>query len=81
MPQRSPEHDPSGRAIRDPSLGTRAEPLLDRDGPETREHAIERWYFGEHDHDAWRDRWLEGLLLDMGAGTGRDALYYGETQW
>ncbi|AUX09067.1 SAM-dependent methyltransferase [Halalkaliarchaeum desulfuricum] len=70
------ERDPYGRAIRDHYLGTREEPLLDRDGPETREHAIERWYFGEHDPDAWRDRWLREPVLDLGAGVGRDALYY-----
>lgn len=70
--------DPFGRAIRDHYLGEREEPLLDRDGDKTREHAIEEWYFGEHDPEAWRDRWLEGPLLDMGAGVGRDALYYQE---
>ncbi|WP_254864741.1 class I SAM-dependent methyltransferase [Halovivax gelatinilyticus] len=70
--------DPFGRAIRDHYLGSREEPLIDRDGDETREHAIERWYFGEHDEDAWRDAWMEGPLLDIGAGAGRDALYYQE---
>ncbi|WP_248908886.1 class I SAM-dependent methyltransferase [Halocatena marina] len=70
--------DPFGRAIRDHYLGNRDEPLIDRDGDETREHSIEQWYFGEHDEDAWRDSWMEGPLLDMGAGAGRDALYYQE---
>jgi len=68
--------DPFGRAIRDHYLGCRDEPLIDRDGDETREHSIEQWYFGEHSEDAWRDSWMEGPLLDMGAGVGRDALYY-----
>ncbi|MFB6194106.1 MAG: class I SAM-dependent methyltransferase [Halobaculum sp.] len=72
--------DPFGRAIRDHYRGERDAPLIDRDGDETREHAIERWYFGEHPDDAWRDSWLEGPLLDMGAGVGRDALYY-QTQF
>jgi hypothetical protein len=70
--------DPFGRAIRDHYLGERTEPLVDRDGDESREHAIEEWYFGTHDADAWRDQFLSGPLLDMGAGTGRDALYYQE---
>ncbi len=71
-------HDPFGRAVRDHYRGERTAPLLDRDGEETREHAIEEWYFGDHDEDAWRDAWLQGPLLDMGAGAGRDSLYYQE---
>ncbi|MFW5950149.1 MAG: class I SAM-dependent methyltransferase [archaeon] len=70
--------DPFGRAIHDHYLGNRDAPLIDRDGDETREHSIEKWYFGKHDEDAWRDSWMEGPLLDMGAGAGRDALYYQE---
>lgn len=72
--------DPYGRAIRDHYLGVREEPLIDRDGATTREHRIEHWYFGEHAAGAWRDQFLDGPLLDMGAGAGRDALYY-QTQF
>lgn len=68
--------DPFGRAIRDYYKGNQEEPLIDRDGEQTREHAIERWYFGEHEHGAWRDSWMQGPLLDVGAGVGRDALFY-----
>lgn len=70
--------DPFGRAIRDHYLGNRDAPLIDRDGDESREHSIERWYFGEHEEGAWRDSWMKGPLLDIGAGAGRDALYYQE---
>lgn len=70
--------DPFGRAVRDHYLGVRNAPLVDRDGDEVREHSIEKWYFGAHDADSWRDSWMEGPLLDMGAGAGRDALYYQE---
>lgn len=67
--------DPFGRAIRDHYLSEREEPLIDRDGEETREHAIERWYFGEYEPDEWFDSLIDGPFLDMGAGVGRDTLY------
>lgn len=70
--------DPFGRAIRDHYLGDRDQPLIDRDGGESREHSIEKWYFGTHREGAWRDTWMSGPLLDLGAGVGRDALYYQE---
>lgn len=70
--------DPFGRAIRDHYLGERDEPLIDRDGDRTREHAIERFYFGAHEPTEWFDSLVEGPVLDMGAGVGRDALYFQE---
>lgn len=70
--------DPFGRAIRDHYLGERTEPLIDRDGDETREHAIERWYFDGFEGDEHLESWLHGPLLDMGAGVGRHALYFQE---
>lgn len=68
--------DPFGRAIRDHYLGEREEPLIDRDGEDRREHSIEGYYFGDHEEDAWRDTWMDGPLIDLGAGAGRDTLYY-----
>jgi hypothetical protein len=68
--------DPFGRALRDHHLGEREAPLVDRDGSRTREQPIERWYFDEFDGDPFLDAWLDGPLLDMGAGVGRQALYY-----
>ncbi|MFB6112427.1 MAG: class I SAM-dependent methyltransferase [Halobacteriaceae archaeon] len=70
--------DPFGRAIRDHYHGERSEPLIDRDGGETRKHAIQRWYFDPFEGDQFLDTWLEGPLLDMGAGAGRLALYFQE---
>lgn len=70
--------DPFGRAIRDHYLGEREEALIDRDGDETREHEIEQWYFGAYQRDEWFESWLDGPLLDMGAGVGRDTLYFQE---
>lgn len=73
----APGHpDPLGRAVRDHHRGERTAPLVDRDGDRRREHRIEAWYLGRHDPDAWRDRYLEGPLVDLGAGAGRDARYY-----
>lgn len=72
--------DPYGRAIRDHYLGNQDAPLFDRDGAATRNHPIEKYYFGEvtgeSDRQQWRDTWLDGPLLDMGAGAGSQALYW-----
>jgi SAM-dependent methyltransferase len=74
--------DPLGRAIRDYHRGKQDEPLIDRDGVETREQPIEQFYFGEFDPESqrgeWLTSWVAGPLLDIGAGAGRDALYFQE---
>ncbi|WP_158057315.1 methyltransferase domain-containing protein [Halorussus halophilus] len=70
--------NPYGRAIRDFHVGEQTEPLLDICGEETREHPIERFYFGEYSGDDWLESWLEGPLLDVGAGVGQHALYFQE---
>ncbi|WP_418279889.1 class I SAM-dependent methyltransferase [Halorubrum sp. DTA98] len=73
--------DAFGRAIRDHHRGERTEPLLHRDGGDTTEHPIEAFYFSEFDPDAddgWLTSWLRGPLVDLGAGTGRHALYFQE---
>lgn len=72
--------DPFGRALRDHHLGTRSEPHLQFADGEPLEHPIEAFYFGEFaplsDRGAFRERWLDGPMLDIGAGVGRDALYF-----
>ncbi|WP_135851577.1 methyltransferase domain-containing protein [Halorussus salinus] len=74
--------DPFGRAVRDHSRGERDEPLIQRDGEETREHPIEQFYFteftAESDPGRWLESYLDGPLLDLGAGAGRHALYFQE---
>lgn len=70
--------DPFGRAILDHHRGEREEPLVDRDGDETREHDIEGYYFGHHEPEDWFEPRVDGPLLDIGAGAGRDALYFQE---
>lgn len=72
--------DPYGRAIRDFYHDEQEEPLLERDGSETVEHPIEPFYFtkvtAENEGVKWAESWLNGPLLDMGAGVGRHTLYY-----
>ncbi|MDY6764673.1 MAG: class I SAM-dependent methyltransferase [Halobacteria archaeon] len=74
--------DPFGRAIRDHHLGEQDEALLQRDGEEVQEHPIERFYFGEYTGEGevgeWFEKWLDGPLLDIGAGVGRHSLYFQE---
>lgn len=72
------EPDPFGRAIRDHYRGERDEPLIDRVCTATRDHEIVRWYFGEYRPDDWLESRVAGPLLDMGAGVGRDVLYFQE---
>lgn len=70
--------DPYGRAIRDHYLGERDEPLIDRDGNDTREHAIQDWYFEPFGGDSFLESWLDGPLIELGAGAGRLSLYFQE---
>lgn len=78
----SPAPDAFGRAIRDHHCGERTEPLLHSDGAETTEHPIESFYFTPFDTSVGTNAWLvshvHGPLLDVGAGTGRHALYFQE---
>ncbi|MFC5135030.1 MULTISPECIES: class I SAM-dependent methyltransferase [Haloferacaceae] len=77
---RSSAPDAFGRAIRDHHRGERTEPLLHSDGAETTEHPIESFYFTPFDPSVGTNAWLvshlQGPLLDVGAGTGRHALYF-----
>ncbi|WP_157884822.1 class I SAM-dependent methyltransferase [Halorubrum aethiopicum] len=72
--------DAFGRAIRDHHRGERTEPLLHSDGAETVEHPVESFYFTPFDPEVGTNGWLgshlQGPLLDVGAGTGRHALYF-----
>lgn len=72
--------DPYGRAIRDHYFGEQDRPLLERYDDEVDEHSqVEALYFSEFTAESdgeWVASWLDGPLLDMGAGTGRHALYF-----
>lgn len=72
--------DAFGRALRDHHRGDRDEPLRQRDGERVVDHPVEEFYFGAFDPSdpahAWIESHLSGPLVDLGAGVGRDALYF-----
>jgi len=71
--------DPFARALRDHHRGERDAPLLVHSDDESRVHPVETFYFGDSaDDDAlpWIESWIDGPLLDIGAGVGRDARYF-----
>lgn len=69
---------PFARAIHDAHFDERRGPLLAHDGEETEEHSLDHYFseFSVEEHGAWPESWLDGPLLDMGAGAGRHALAY-----
>lgn len=74
--------DPFVQALRDEYLDQRRGPLVSRRGDQTRERSVGDLYFGDFtadgDSGAWLESWLDGPLLDMGAGIGRHSLYFQE---
>lgn len=72
---------PFAQAIYDAHFGEQRGPLLAHDGDETEEHSLDH-YFAEFSpeagHGAWLESWLNGPMLDMGAGAGRHARYFQE---
>ncbi len=76
----SVEPDAFGQAVYDHYRGEQAGPLWQCDGPERREHPIEAFYFEPYDPESYRGAWIDshlsGPLIDIGAGAGRDTLYF-----
>jgi hypothetical protein len=71
--------DPFARALRDHYRDERSAPLFVHGEDTSREHPIEAFYFSDPaDDDAlpWIESWLDGPLVDLGAGVGRDARYF-----
>jgi len=73
---------PFAAALQDHHRDEREAPLIQRDGEWTREHPIEDFYFGraspDQDRTAFLLEHLEGPLVDLGAGAGRDPLFFQE---
>jgi hypothetical protein len=72
--------DPYSRAIRDFYHDEYEEPLIQRDGAKAIEHPLKSLYFtevtAEDEGVEWAASWLDGPMIDMGAGVGRHTLYY-----
>lgn len=68
--------DPFAQALHDFHFDEMQGPLRYRRGEETEEVGI-GFYFDEVTaNGSWLESWLDGPLLDMGAGAGRHALYF-----
>lgn len=71
--------DAFGQALLDHYRGERETPLYQRDGEARKRHPVGDFYFGDFAAEpgaAWIESRLTGPLLDVGAGGGRDALYF-----
>jgi SAM-dependent methyltransferase len=71
---------PFGRAVRDEARGERTAPLVQHTPDGRSRHPIRDYYLGDRDpgsdYTAWLESWLSGPLADLGAGAGRDTLYF-----
>lgn len=71
--------DVFGQALLDHYHETRSEPLFQRDGATKYQHRINDYYFRAFQTEPgadWIASHLDGPLLDVGAGAGRDSLYF-----
>lgn len=71
--------DPFPQALHDAHFGDQRGPLLARDGEETVEHSLDAYFSAfeaAEGRGPWLESWLDGPLLDAGAGVGRHARYF-----
>lgn len=72
--------DSFGRAVRDHHRSERTAPLVYHDGAERATHPIEEFYFSlDEERVTWLESWLDGPLLDVGAGAGEHVLHFQES--
>jgi len=71
--------DTFARAVHDHQFGEQSGPLQYRNGERTKEADVSMYFeeYAPEGHD-WLASWLDGPLLDIGAGAGRHALYFQE---
>jgi hypothetical protein len=68
--------DPFAQALHDYHFDEMQGPLVYRRGDETEEVGIEFYFDVVEGDDSWLNPYLEGALLDVGAGAGRHSLYF-----
>lgn len=68
--------DPFSQALHDYQFDEMRSPLLYRRGEETREVEIDFYFDAVTAEGSWLESWVDGPLLDMGAGAGRHSLYF-----
>lgn len=72
-------NDSFGQALLDHYRGNRDDPLYQCDGTDRQEHPIEEFYFDTFPSttgSSWIEQHIEGPVIDIGAGAGRDTLYF-----
>lgn len=70
--------EPFPQALHDYHFGELQGPVVYRRGHETEEVGIEFYFDVVDDSESWPNRYLDGPLLDMGAGAGRHSLSFQE---
>lgn len=68
--------DPFAQALHDYHFDEMRGPLIYRRGEETQEVGIEFYFDVVIGDGSWLDPYLDGPLLDMGAGAGRHSFYF-----
>lgn len=68
--------DPFSQALSDYHFEALQGPIHYRSGEEVREVSVDGYFEAFDGSEGWMESWLDGPLLDMGAGAGRHALHF-----